>query len=157
MQTNNTKIIIKKYPNRRMYNTHTSSYTTIEALHELVRQQAEFIVVDAQTGDDVTKQVLMQIIFDQEEQGYGVLSADALRQIIQFYNYHLAQNSLQQYLENFTTFLNDNPQQCAAEQGGEAYSPVSFFEDLTKQNMNMFKTVMSSFYDSFKEKEEEKL
>jgi polyhydroxyalkanoate synthesis repressor PhaR len=79
------KIVIKKYANRRLYDTSTSAYVTLEHLSTLVRQGKEFIVQDAKTGEDLTRAVLAQIIFEQENQKDGVLPVSFLRQLIQFY------------------------------------------------------------------------
>ena len=78
-------IIIKKYANRRLYDTSTSSYVTLDHLSELVREGRDFEVRDAKTGEDLTRQVLTQIIFEQETKGEGALPLNFLRQLIGFY------------------------------------------------------------------------
>ena len=92
------KIIIKKYANRRLYDTSASAYVTLEHLSELTRQGKEFMVQDAKTGEDLTRAVLAQIIFEQENKKEGVLPVSFLRQLIQFYGDNF-QTMLPAYLE----------------------------------------------------------
>ncbi len=91
-------VVIKKYANRRLYNTETSSYVTLEDLADLVREGRDFVVRDAKTGEDLTRQVLAQIIFEQENKGATLLPEDFLRQLIRFYGDSLGQ-MLPRYLE----------------------------------------------------------
>ena len=91
-------IIIKKYANRRLYDTSTSSYVTLDHLSELVREGREFEVRDAKSGEDLTRQVLTQIIFENETKGEGALPLNFLRQLIGFYGGG-AQAFLPSYLE----------------------------------------------------------
>ncbi len=91
-------VVIKKYANRRLYNTETSSYVTLEDLADLVRSGRDFVVRDAKTGEDLTRQVLAQIIFEQENKGATLLPEDFLRQLIRFYGDSLGQ-MLPRYLE----------------------------------------------------------
>jgi polyhydroxyalkanoate synthesis repressor PhaR len=92
------KIIIKKYANRRLYDTSASAYVTLEHLSELTRQGKDFSVQDAKTGEDLTRAVLAQIIFEQENRKEGVLPVSFLRQLIQFYGDNF-QTMLPAYLE----------------------------------------------------------
>src|SRR5579871_3533446 len=91
-------IIIKKYANRRLYNTGTSSYITLEQLCDMVKEGVEFEVRDARTGEDITRQVLAQIIFEEESKGQHLLPIRFLRQLIRFYGDSL-QAFLPPYLE----------------------------------------------------------
>ncbi|MEQ1705090.1 MAG: polyhydroxyalkanoate synthesis repressor PhaR, partial [Rickettsiales bacterium] len=77
--------IIKKYANRRLYDTETSAYITLEDLCDRVKEGHPFIVVDAKSGQDLTRQILTQIIFEQETKGFHVLPTDFLRSVIGFY------------------------------------------------------------------------
>src|SRR5690606_20042478 len=77
--------VIKKYANRRLYNTGTSTYVTLEDLAQMVKSDEDFSVVDAKTGDDITRSVLTQIIFEQEGKGQNLLPITFLRQLIRFY------------------------------------------------------------------------
>ena len=77
--------VIKKYANRRLYNTGTSTYVTLDDLAEMVKAEEDFVVVDAKSGDDITHSVLTQIIFEQETRGHNMLPVNFLRQLIRFY------------------------------------------------------------------------
>ena len=84
-KTAGDKIVIKKYANRRLYNTGSSSYVTLEHLREMVQQNVDFVVYDAKSGEDITRSVLAQIIFDEESKGENLLPIQFLRQLIGFY------------------------------------------------------------------------
>src|SRR5262245_39621441 len=89
---------IKKYANRRLYNTGTSTYVTLEDLAEMVKAGEDFVVYDAKTGDDITRSVLTQIIFEQENKGQNLLPITFLRQLIRFYGDSI-QNLIPTYLD----------------------------------------------------------
>lgn len=97
-QQANEPIVIKKYANRRLYDTGTSAYITLEDLCERVKQGQDFVVLDAKSGEDLTRQVLTQIIFEQETKGSQLLPTSFLRSVIRFYDDKM-QNVLQQYLD----------------------------------------------------------
>ena len=84
-QPKSDPVIIKKYANRRLYNTQTSSYVTLDHLCEMVKEGTEFEVRDARTGEDITRSVLTQIIFEEEAKGQSLLPIKFLRQLIRFY------------------------------------------------------------------------
>src|SRR6201986_5269050 len=90
------RVVIKKYANRRLYNTGSSSYVTLEHLAEMVKQGVDFVVYDAKTNDDITRSVLTQIIFEEESQGQSLLPVQFLRQLIGFYG-----NSMQSFLPSY--------------------------------------------------------
>ena len=91
-------VVIKKYANRRLYNTETSSYVTLDDLGTMVRGDRDFVVYDAKTGDDLTRTILMQIILDEEAGGSPMFTASALASIIRFYG-HAMQGFMGGYLE----------------------------------------------------------
>lgn len=100
-----TMRLIKKYPNRRLYDTATSSYITLTDVKALVLEQVSFKVVDAKTGEDLTRSILLQIILEEETAGAPMFSSDMLAQIIRFYG-HAMQGMMGSYLEkNIQTFL----------------------------------------------------
>src|ERR1700753_2623041 len=78
-------VVIKKYANRRLYNTATSSYVTLDDLSAMVKEGGEFVVYDAKTGEDITRSVLTQIIVEEEQKGQNLLPISFLRQLISFY------------------------------------------------------------------------
>ncbi len=94
--------LIKKYPNRRLYDTRTSTYITLVDVKELVLKQEEFQVVDAKTGDDLTRSILLQIILEEEAAGVPMFSSDMLAQMIRFYG-NAMQGMMGKYLENNVT------------------------------------------------------
>ncbi|MBI1395830.1 MAG: polyhydroxyalkanoate synthesis repressor PhaR [Betaproteobacteria bacterium] len=97
--------LIKKYPNRRLYDTATSSYITLADVKTLVLEQVAFKVIDAKTGEDLTRSILLQIILEEETAGAPMFSSDMLSQIIRFYG-HAMQGMMGNYLEkNIQTFL----------------------------------------------------
>jgi polyhydroxyalkanoate synthesis repressor PhaR len=139
-------IIIKKYANRRLYDTSTSSYVTLEHLSTLVRDGKEFVVQDAKTGVDLTRTVLAQIIFEQENRKDGVLPVSFLRQLIQFYGDSF-QSMLPAYLElsmqNFTAQQGKWREYMATALGDE--NKAKAFDDQVRKNMEMFEQTMQFF------------
>lgn len=136
--------IIKKYANRRLYNTATSSYVTLEHLSEMVRNGAEFVVLDAKTNDDITRSVLAQIIFEQESRtGQNLLPVQFLRRLINFYG-HQMQGFLPAYLdmsmENFTKAQEGWRDQLRSTWGGQM--PMDTFDKMTRQNMALFENAL---------------
>jgi len=113
--------VIKKYPNRRLYDTATSSYITLADVKKLVLENVEFKVVDAKTGEDLTRSILLQIILDEEAAGAPMFSSDVLSQIIRFYG-NAMQGMMKSYLEkNIQTFM--QMQQRLQEQSRGALNP----------------------------------
>ncbi|HEX5279551.1 MAG TPA: polyhydroxyalkanoate synthesis repressor PhaR [Micropepsaceae bacterium] len=139
-------IIIKKYANRRLYNTGTSSYITLEQLCDMVKEGVEFEVRDARTGEDITRQVLAQIIFEEENKGQHLLPIQFLRQLIRFYGDSL-QAFVPSYLElsmdSFAKNQDELRQKFADALGGKL--GYRDFEQLTRQNLQMFDRAMRMF------------
>jgi len=148
--TEQETITIKKYPNRRLYNTKTSSYITLDDLFKMVKENIDFQVIDAKTGDDLTKNVLTQIIFEQEAKGYSMLPISFLRQVISFYGDH-ASTILPQYLESAMKTFYDNQDQIRSfvPHNLDPLNPVKMFEEISKQNMKMFEEGMKMLYKNF--------
>ena len=134
--------IIKKYANRRLYDTSTSSYVTLEHLSELVRKGAEFEVRDAKTGEDLTRAVLTQIIFEKETKGDGALPLNFLRQLIGFYGGG-AQSNLPAWLDMSMTSFAESQERMRKALGGA--SPMALFEKQAKRNIAMFESAMRMF------------
>jgi polyhydroxyalkanoate synthesis repressor PhaR len=139
-------VIIKKYANRRLYNTKTSSYVTLEHLCEMVKEGIEFEVRDARTGEDITRQVLAQIIFEEENKGQHLLPIEFLRQLIRFYGDSL-QAFLPSYLEmsmaSFAKNQKEIQEKLAQAAGGKL--PFADVEQMTRQNLQMFENAMKVF------------
>ena len=134
--------IIKKYANRRLYHTGTSTYVTLEDLARMVKNGEDFVVTDAKTGDDITRAVLGQIIFEQEGRGQHLLPITFLRQLIRFYGDQM-QTLLPTYLESSLAAFTSN-QDKLREQMTRAFSgnPLGMMEDQTRRNMEMFSEAM---------------
>jgi polyhydroxyalkanoate synthesis repressor PhaR len=139
---------IKKYANRRLYNTATSSYVTLDHLCQMVKQGTDFVVHDAKTGEDITRSVLTQIIVEEEgKSGQNMLPVSFLRQLISFYGDNL-QALVPRYLENsMSAFARNQEQMRTAMQqafGGMFPFPnsVGAMEEMGKQNLAMFQNAM---------------
>lgn len=140
-------VIIKKYANRRLYNTESSSYITLEHLAKLTREGREFKVLDAKTDEDITHSVLTQIIMDEEGKGETMLPASFLRQIISMYGDSM-QSMVPQYLEaSMDAFRTNQAKFHEALQGAFAGGP---FAEIAKRNMAMFEAATSSISGALK-------
>ena len=137
--------IIKKYPNRRLYDTEISSYITIEDVRQLVVDGEVFEVHDAKTGEDITRSVLLQIIAEHEERGQPMFSTTLLSQIIRFYGDSL-QGFMSGYLErSLQTFLEQSQQFRSQLNNIIGQTPWSMLNDLTERNLDAWKTMQSRF------------
>jgi polyhydroxyalkanoate synthesis repressor PhaR len=137
---------IKKYANRRLYNTQSSSYVTLEQLAAMVKEGVDFVVVDAKSEEDLTRSVLTQIIVEQENKGENLLPIGFLRQLIGCYGDGL-QSMLPNYLEATMEAFARNQEQMREEMS-EALSgvfPVRQLEDMARQNIAMFEQAMRMF------------
>jgi polyhydroxyalkanoate synthesis repressor PhaR len=137
--------IIKKYANRRLYNTGTSTYVTLEDLAGMVKHEEDFVVYDAKTGEDITRPVLTQIIFEQESKGQNLLPIAFLRQLIRFYGDSL-QNLVPSYLEYSISSLTKDQERLRA-QLAQAFGagPLELIEDQVRRNTEMFDRAMRMF------------
>lgn len=131
--------IIKKYPNRRLYDTEISSYITIEDVRQLIVDGESFEVRDAKTGDDLTRQVLLQIITEHEQDGQPMLSTQLLSQLIRFYGDSL-QGFMGNYLERSMHVFLEQQQQFRQQMGGLiGQTPWTMLNQLTERNMELWK------------------
>ena len=139
-------VVIKKYANRRLYNTATSAYVTLDHLSQMVKDKTDFVVYDAKTGDDITRSVLTQIIFEEESKGgQTLLPIPFLRQLISFYGDSL-QGVVPQYLEmSMAQFARNQEQMRKYLQNAFGFNPFQQFESMGKQNMAMFEQAMRMF------------
>jgi polyhydroxyalkanoate synthesis repressor PhaR len=139
-------VVIKKYANRRLYNTATSAYVTLEHLSQMVKNKTDFLVYDAKTGEDITRPVLTQIIFEEESKGgQTLLPIPFLRQLISFYGDSL-QGVVPQYLEmSMSQFARNQDQMRRYLQNAFGFNPFQQFEAMGKQNMAMFENAMRMF------------
>jgi polyhydroxyalkanoate synthesis repressor PhaR len=137
---------IKKYANRRLYNTSTSSYVTLEDLATMVRQNVDFTVTDAKTNEDITRSVLTQIIVEQEGKGQSLLPIKFLRQVIAFYGDSLG-GVLPRYLEHSMESFSQNEAQMRSvmQNAFKGLLPMQRMEEMGKQNLALFENAMKLF------------
>ncbi len=139
-------VVIKKYANRRLYNTGTSTYVTLEDLAGMVKTGEDFIVYDAKTGEDITRSVLTQIIFEQENKGgQNLLPITFLRQLIRFYGdsmQMLVPRYLEVSIESLTREQEKFRQQMSHAFGAGPFAPL---EDQVRRNMEMFERAFAMF------------
>lgn len=142
----NYKVIIKKYANRRLYNTETSSYITLDDVCQMVKEGTDFEVRDAKTSEDLTRQVLAQIIFELELQGRSMMPVGFLKRMITMYDNsvgeflpHYLERSMDSFMEN-----QEKIRQYMDETWG-SYNPLGKFEEISRQNMEMFQNTFKMF------------
>ncbi|TAK47437.1 MAG: polyhydroxyalkanoate synthesis repressor PhaR [Xanthobacteraceae bacterium] len=139
-------ITIKKYANRRLYNTGTSTYVTLEDLAKMVKEGEDFLVYDAKSGEDITRPVLAQIIFEQEnKEGQNLLPTAFLRQLIRFYGdsmQMLVPRYLEASIDMFTRDQGKFRQQMAQAFGVNAFGPL---EEQVRRNMELFERTFAMF------------
>jgi len=146
MATEKQPTVIKKYANRRLYHTGTSTYVTLEDLAGMVRQGEDFVVYDAKSGEDITRTVLAQIIFEQEnKEGQNLLPVTVLRQLIRFYG-----DSMQALVPSYLEFSMNNlsqEQQKLRDQMAQAFGSGAFqaMEEQVRKNMSFFTEAMRMF------------
>lgn len=138
-------VIIKKYANRRLYNTATSTYVTLDDLAAMVKAGTDFVVYDAKSGEDITRSVLTQIIFEEENKGTNLLPINFLRQLIRFYG-----DSMQAFVPGYLEFSLENlgkEQEKFGKQMMEAWGadPFKAMQDQAARNMTMFQDAMRMF------------
>lgn len=145
-----TPVVVKKYANRRLYNTATSSYVTLEQLSEMVKRGEEFVVRDAKSGEDITRAVLTQIIFEEEAKGQSLLPISFLQNLIRFYGDQV-EAVVPSYLAMAMDQLIEN-QDRMREQMSKAFDtsqqPLKLMEDIARQNAAL---VQQSWQDAVRQ------
>ncbi len=139
-------VVIKKYANRRLYNTSKSCYVTLENLAEMVREGEDFVVNDAKSGEDITRSVLAQIIFEEEAKGHNMLPTSFLRQLIGLYGDTL-QSFVPSYLETSMNTFTKNQEEIR-DQVNSSFGEnpaVANFEAMARTNMELFDKAMRMF------------
>ncbi|MCE5234020.1 MAG: polyhydroxyalkanoate synthesis repressor PhaR [Mizugakiibacter sp.] len=140
--------VIKKYPNRRLYDTEISSYITLEEVRQLVLDGEEFEVRDAKTGEELTRSVLLQIIAEHEERGQPMFSTRLLSQIIRFYGDSL-QGFMGPYLEKSLQVFLDQQQQFRTQLNSlMGQTPWSMLNELTERNLDAWKSLQRGFLEA---------
>lgn len=144
-------IVVKKYANRRLYDTGRSSYVTLDDLSEMIREGQEFVVQDAKTAEDLTQSVLTQIIVEQESKGEAMLPPNFLKQLIQFYGDNIQgyiPDYLEQSMQNFVQHQEDLRQtidQSLENTIKPLNTPLKMMEDVSKANMAMMNNTIKAF------------
>ena len=142
--------VIKKYPNRRLYDTEVSRYITLNDVRDLVLDRQDFKVVDKQSGEDITRSILLQVISEEEEGGNPMFSTEVLLQFIRFYGDSM-QNSVTRYLELSMHFFDEQQSQFKDRLGrilGQSSNPLQALKEISQQQMPLWKTVRKEFLNS---------
>lgn len=140
--------VIKKYPNRRLYDTEISSYITLEEVRQLVLSGAAFEVRDAKTDEDLTRAVLLQIIAEHEQHGQPMFSANLLSQIIRFYGDSM-QGFVGGYLENSLQIFLDQQHKFRAQLNEMlGQTPWSMLNEMTERNIDLWKSLQRGYIES---------
>ena len=139
-----TERLIKKYPNRRLYDTAESRYITLDEVREMVLQETPFKVVDRQSNEDITRNILLQIIMEQESGGEPLFSADVLSRFIRNYG-EAAQSGFSEYLETSLRFFTEQ-QHSMQEQMGKVLegTPMDYWMKLGEQNMKAWQDMLKA-------------
>ena len=136
--------LIKKYPNRRLYDTNESRYITLEEVREMVLKEIPFKVVDRQSNEDITRNILLQIIMEQESGGEPLFSADMLARFIKNYG-EAAQSGFAEYLDTSLRFFSEQ-QKAIQEQMGKAIqgTPMDYWMKLGEQNIKTWQEIFKA-------------
>ncbi len=132
---------IKKYPNRRLYDTEESKYITLASVSELAKQRIPFRVIDSESEEDITRSILLQIIMEQEASDQAILSADSLSELIGYYG-NTVPSLFNEYLQNSLKSLSDGQRQLCRQFNADS---MKVFEKMAKDNMEMWRTIQSNF------------
>lgn len=142
------KRIIKKYPNRRLYDTEESKYITLEDIKRLVTESKEFIVKDVKSDEDLTRSILLQIIIEQEDDGEPLFTTQALSHIIRFYG-DSVQSVAGDYLQkSISLFVTQQKQIQDQLKSAVNSNPITAMTELTEKNLDMWKKMQESFFDN---------
>lgn len=145
MAGDNEPTVIKKYANRRLYNTGTSTYVTLDDLGQMVKAEEDFVVIDAKSGEDITRSVLTQIIFEQESRGQNLLPINFLRQLIRFYGDSM-QALVPSYLDfSMNSLTRDQGKLREHMAGTFGATALGAIEEQTRRNMAMFEQAFRMF------------
>lgn len=139
---------IKKYPNRRLYDTEISSYITLEDVRQLVLESQPFVVIDARSKKNITRSILLQIIFEQEEDGEPIFSTSTLEEIVRFYGDDLQgmiSNYFDQGLRLFVEQQHTLRKQVGAVMQGD---PLNVMRDMTEHNMSIWRGMQETFFNA---------
>lgn len=142
------KRIIKKYPNRRLYDTEESKYITLEDIKKLVIENKEFIVKDVKSEEDLTRSILLQIISEQEHDGDPLFSTEALSHIIRFYGDSVQSVASDYIQKSIDLFVSQQKQIQDQLQSAVSNNPITAMAEITEQNLDMWKKMQESFFEN---------
>ena len=138
--------VIKKYPNRRLYDTDISRYITLDDVRKLALSQIDFNVVDARTKENITRSILLQIIMEQEEDGEPIFTEEVLAQMIRFYGDSL-QGAVSNFFEkSFRMFVEQQDALGSQMQNMMVKDPLTYMRDLTEKNMATWREIQDGFF-----------
>lgn len=141
--------IIKKYPNRRLYDTEKSSYITLASVYQLIKENEDFKVVDAESGEDITRSILIQIIIEQENGDSPIFTTEMLTKFIGFYD-DAAKNLFGEFLEKNLQIFTEQQKRFQQQmvEGMLGNNPMArMMQDMTERNLDMWKGMQQSFFD----------
>ena len=143
------KRVIKKYPNRRLYDTSESKYVTLSDVRELVLQGVAFCVIDKKSGDDITRSILLQIIIEQEEEGDPMFSSDVLEQMIGFYG-NSVQGQAGEFIRSSLELFQEQQRRFQEQVTGAMQSNplTSSFAEVAQRNMDTWQQMQKSFFQA---------
>lgn len=137
--------VIKKYPNRRLYDTEISSYITLDDVRRLVLDQTDFCVVDARSKENITRSILLQIIMEREEDGEPIFTEEVLAQMIRFYGDSL-QSAMSNFFEkSFRMFVEQQDALGTQMKNMMVNDPLNYMRDLTEKNMAIWRDIQEGF------------
>lgn len=147
--------IIKKYPNRRLYDTEISTYVTLDDIKKLVLQNIHFQVIDAKSQEDLTNNTLLQIITELEQHGAPIFTSAILQQLIRFYG-NPVQNTMSKFLEQSIGLFNEQQKLLQEQMSGLLDKhPLSFYKDLSEKQMHIWQSLFDNFRQGYSMKREE--
>lgn len=142
--------IIKKYPNRRLYDTEDSRYITLADVRDLVLKKTEFVVIDKKSGDDITRPILLQVISEQEQHGEAIMSEDFLSQVIRSYG-KVVPSFMEHYLEqSMNLFITQQQNLRGQMKRVVGIDPVAAVTDIAQKNFNRWKSLQDEVLRRFK-------
>ena len=150
--TEETQRIIKKYPNRRIYDTHESSYITLNDVRNMIIKGVNFKVIDAQTKTDITRNILLQIIIEQESENNPLFSTDNLQDFIKYYGKNQGQN-FSSFINQSLTFFQQQQEQFQSSMGNMLeQNPMQVWTEIGKQNMKMWQGMQKDWFSNISKK-----
>ena len=134
--------VIKKYPNRRLYDTEKSQYVTLQEIRDLVLEEVPFVVIDKKSDDDITRSILLQIIFEQESETNPLFSNDNLERFIRYYHAG-AHSGFSEYIGKSMSFFQQQQREFGkAVAGVSKHNPMTFWTDMTQKNLDAWGQMM---------------